>query len=97
MAPGKRVFDSWERQSAPKVEVIYAHIDADPGLIRAAVTETGAVGIVVAGLPTGRAHSGQDTELQLTAERRGVPVVMSNRGGSGRISSMSSTSTPKAP
>jgi L-asparaginase type II len=81
----------------PKVEVIYSHIDADPGLIRAAVTELGAQGVVVAGLATGRAHMAQDAELQQIAERRGIPVVMGNRGGSGRISSTASTSTEAPP
>lgn len=81
----------------PKVEVVYSHIDADPGLIRAAVTQLGAQGVVVAGLATGRAHMGQDAELQQIAERRGIPVVMGNRGGSGRISSTASTSTDAPP
>ena len=70
----------------PSVEIIYSYIDADPKIIRAAVTEAAADGLVVAGFVTGTAHIGQREALE-SAASGGVAVVISTRGSSGRLGS----------
>ena len=71
----------------PNVEIIYSYIDADPKIIRAAITEAAADGLVVAGFLTGTAHIGQREALESAAESGGVAVVISTRGTSGRVGS----------
>ena len=73
----------------PSVEIIYSYIDADPEIIRAAVTEAGADGLVVAGFATGTPHIGQIEALESAAVSGGVPVVIGSRGSSGRLGSRS--------
>ena len=67
----------------PRVDIVYAYADAGPELVEAAVA-AGARGIVVAGFPTGSPTPGIAAALE-TAEAAGVAVVMSHRGGRGRV------------
>lgn len=67
----------------PRVDVVYTYADAGPELVAAAVA-AGAEGIVVAGFPTGSPSPAMDAALR-AAEADGVAVVMSHRGGRGRI------------
>lgn len=67
----------------PRVDIVYTYADAGPELVEAAVA-AGAKGIVVAGFPTGSPTPAMDTALR-QAEADGVAVVMSHRGGRGRV------------
>ncbi len=67
----------------PRVDIIYAYADADGRLAEAAV-EAGAQAIVVAGFPTGAATPAQYETLDRLRDQ-GTIVIMSNRGGLGRI------------
>jgi L-asparaginase len=66
----------------PKVEIVYTYLDANPKLVDIA-RQSGANGIVVAAFPTG--SPGHLTESLKEAEKNGVAVVLSHRGGKGRI------------
>lgn len=70
----------------PVVEILYSYVDASPALVTAAVEQAGAKGLVVAAFATGSAHGGQRPPLVAAAES-GIPVVIGNRGSSGRIAS----------
>jgi L-asparaginase len=72
-----------QARQLPRVDIIYAYADADQVLADAAV-RAGARAIVVAGFPTGDATPAQEDFLKRLQER-GTPVIMSNRGGQGRI------------
>ena len=67
----------------PRVDIIYAYADADGALAEAAV-QAGAQAIVVAGFPTGAATPAQYATLDRLRDQ-GTIVIMSNRGGLGRI------------
>jgi L-asparaginase len=67
----------------PRVDVIYAYADADGALADAAV-KAGAKALVIAGFPTGAATPAQN-QLLGRLKNQGVLVIMSNRGGLGRI------------
>ncbi|MDH3547702.1 MAG: asparaginase [Gammaproteobacteria bacterium] len=67
----------------PRVDIVYTYADAGPELVQAAVA-AGAKGIVVAGFPTGSPTPAIDKALK-KAEGQGVAVVMSHRGGRGRV------------
>jgi L-asparaginase len=67
----------------PRVDIVYTYADAGPELVEAAVA-AGAKGIVVAGFPTGSPNPALGKALT-TAEEQGVAVVMSHRGGRGRV------------
>ncbi|MDX1499776.1 MAG: asparaginase [Woeseiaceae bacterium] len=67
----------------PRVDIVYTWADAGPELIDAAVA-AGAEGLVVAGFPTGSPTPAMEQALK-RAEAEGVAVVMSHRGGLGRI------------
>lgn len=76
-------FDPARLTSLPRVDIIYTYADSDGALIHAAVAH-GAEGIVIAGFPTGAATPAMDGAVrELVA--RGIPVVMTNRGGMGRV------------
>lgn len=77
-------FDIARLQKLPRVEIIYSSVDADGALIDAAVTHANAEGIVVAGFPTGSATPAMEQAMNRAAAK-GIPVVMTNRGGTGRI------------
>lgn len=66
--------------SLPKVDVISAYYDADPGLIQAAIN-LGVKGLVINGLTTrGTPHDAQKPLLESLANQ-GVPIVRTARGG----------------
>ncbi len=67
----------------PRVDIVYTYADAGTELIEAAVA-AGAEGLVVAGFPTGSPTPAMEQALR-AAEAEGVAVVMSHRGGLGRI------------
>jgi len=67
----------------PRVDIVYTYADAGGELVEAAVA-AGAKGIVVAGFPTGSPSPAMGTALE-KAEAAGVAIVMSHRGGRGRI------------
>lgn len=69
--------------SLPRVDIVYTYADAGPELVEAAVA-AGAEGIVVAGFPTGSPTPAIGTALE-DAEALGVAIVMSHRGGRGRV------------
>lgn len=67
----------------PRVDILYAYADADGALAEAAV-QAGAKALVIAGFPTGAASPAQYETLNRLQEA-GTVIVMSNRGGLGRI------------
>jgi L-asparaginase len=76
-------FDIRRLTGLPRVDIIYTYAGADAALIGAAVAH-GAEGIVIAGFPTGAGTPAMDDAVRdLVA--RGIPVVMTNRGGMGRV------------
>jgi L-asparaginase len=77
-------FDIAGLQKLPRVDIIYTYAGADGALIDAAITQAKAEGLVIAGFPTGSGTPAMDeTVNRLVA--KGVPVVMTNRGGMGRV------------
>ncbi len=73
-----------ELDRLPRVDIVATYAGADGTAVRAFV-EAGAQGIVVNGFAfTGRPHHLQEPELGRALER-GVPVVLVNRGGDGRV------------
>ena len=70
----------------PRVDVVAAYVGADDAAARACV-EAGARGLVVNGYAfSGRPAADQDVGLARIAES-GIPIVLVNRGGGGRIPS----------
>lgn len=67
----------------PRVDILYAYADSDGALAEAAV-RAGAKALVIAGFPTGAATPAQYQMLNRLKDQ-GVIVIMSNRGGLGRI------------
>jgi L-asparaginase len=67
----------------PRVDIVYTYAGAGPELVDAAVA-AGAEGIIVAGFPTGSPTPAIATALE-RAEASGIAVVMSHRGGRGRV------------
>jgi len=77
-------FDIARIQKLPRVDIIYTYAGADGALIDAAIAQAKAEGIVIAGFPTGSGTPAMDeTVNRLVA--KGIPVVMTNRGGMGRV------------
>jgi L-asparaginase len=76
-------FDVLRLQKLPRVDIIYTYAGADGALIEAAVAH-GAEGIVIAGFPTGAATPVMDDAIRRTVDR-GIAVIMTNRGGMGRV------------
>lgn len=70
-------------EALPRVDIVYTYAGAGPELVEAAIN-AGARGIVVAGFPTGSPTPGIAAALE-KAEAAGVAVVMSHRGGRGRV------------
>jgi L-asparaginase len=89
-------FDIAGLQKLPRVDVIYAYADADGALIDAAVSQAKAEGLVIAGFPTGSGTPAQDEAVKRVIAR-GVPVVMTNRGGMGRVTETVARSGEKRP
>jgi L-asparaginase len=76
-------FDLTKIQKLPRVEIIYTYVGADGALIDAAVN-LNAEGLVIAGFPTGSGTPAMDQAMKRAAAK-GIPVVMTNRGGMGRV------------
>ena len=68
----------------PKVEIVYSYVDADPAIVELMVDRLDVRGVVVAAFATGAPFSEQAVALEKVANN-GTPVVISNRGNSGRI------------
>jgi len=77
-------FDVGLLQKLPRVDIIYTYAGADGTLIDAAVTQGHAEGLVIAGFPTGSGSPAMDQAVKRVAAK-GIPVVMTNRGGMGRV------------
>ena len=76
-------FDLSRVQKLPRVDIVYTYAGADGALIDAAAA-SGAEGIVIAGFPTGSGTPAMDEAMKRVAAK-GIAVVMTNRGGTGRI------------
>ncbi|HET9405357.1 MAG TPA: asparaginase [Burkholderiales bacterium] len=76
-------FDVLRIEELPRVDIVYTYAGADGALIDAAVAH-GARGIVIAGFPTGVATPVMDESIRRTVAGD-IPVVMTNRGGKGRV------------
>lgn len=77
-------FDVREIHSLPRVDIITAYVGADDAAARACV-EAGARGLVVNGYAfSGRPSADQQEGLARIAAS-GIPVVLVNRGGGGRV------------
>jgi len=77
-------FDVTRLQKLPRVDVIYTYAGADGALMEAAIAQAKAEGLVIAGFPTGSGTPAMD-EVAKRLVARGIPVVMTNRGGMGRV------------
>ena len=77
-------FDVTRLQKLPRVDVIYTYAGADGALMEAAIAQARAEGLVIAGFPTGSGTPAMD-EVTKRFAARGIPVVMTNRGGMGRV------------
>jgi L-asparaginase len=76
-------FDLTKIQKLPRVDIVYTYAGADGALIEAAVANQ-AQGLVIAGFPTGSGTPAMDQAIKRVATK-GIPVVMTNRGGMGRV------------
>lgn len=76
-------FDVGRIGKLPRVDIVYAYFGADGALIDAAVAH-GAEGLVIAGFPTGVGTPAMEEAIRRVAAG-GIPVVMTNRGGMGRV------------
>jgi len=76
-------FDVSRLQKLPRVDIVYTYAGADGALIEAAAA-AGAEGLVIAGFPTGSGTPAMDEAMKRVAAK-GIAVVMTNRGGTGRI------------
>ena len=72
-----------EDRDLPLVDIIYAHANQDGRLIRAAL-ESGAKGIVYAGMGNGSVHKNAFSEIKKHLDK-GVVFVRSSRTGSGKV------------
>jgi L-asparaginase len=64
----------------PRVDIIYTYADADGAFIDASKAD----GLVIAGFPTGSGTPAMDEAVK-RAVAKGIPVVMTHRGGMGRV------------
>lgn len=80
-------FRERDGEAFPRVEVIYSVAGSDGRVTDLLVADGDCRGLVVAALPTGAPSRPVDRETQAAALRRavdrGVPVVLSHRGGAG--------------
>ena len=77
-------FDIARLQKLPRVDIIYTYAGADGTLIDAAIAQGNAEGLVIAGFPTGSGSPAMDEAVKRVVAK-GIPVVMTNRGGMGRV------------
>ena len=89
-------FDISKVDRLPRVDVIYTYAGADGALVDAAVTHAKAAGLVIAGFPTGSGTPGMDEAVK-RATAQGIPVVMTNRGGMGRVAETAGRQGEKRP
>jgi len=82
-APAGAAFDIGAIPAPPRVDVVYAHADADGVPVRACVA-AGARGLVAAGFAPGFVTPEQAAAL-IDAADAGVIVAISTRAGSGRV------------
>jgi L-asparaginase len=82
-AKPRLVFDVTKLERLPRVDIVYTYAGADGALLDAAVNAR-ADGIVIAGFPTGSGTPAMD-EAVARIVAKGIPVVMTNRGGMGRV------------
>ncbi len=76
-------FDVENVQHMPRVEILYIHAGAQPGLAEAAI-QLGAKGLVIAGEGAGSPGNLAKEMAEIVAKRRAV-VVQSSRVGEGRV------------
>jgi L-asparaginase len=81
---GRVIFDLSKIEKLPRVDIIYTYAGADGALLDAAITQAKAEGIIIAGFPTGSGTPAMD-EVVNRLVARGIPVVVTNRGGMGRV------------
>jgi L-asparaginase len=77
-------FDLSGLQRLPRVDIVYTYADADGVLIDAAVERGKAEGLVIAAFPTGSPSPAMEKALERVSAK-GIPVVITNRGGMGRV------------
>jgi L-asparaginase len=68
----------------PRVDIIYTYVDADGALPQAAVERAKAEGLVIAGFASGSPTPAMEETLSGIAAN-GVPIVLSQRAGMGRV------------
>lgn len=76
-------FDVSDRQSLPRVEIVYAYAGAD-GYLVDAVRERGSDGLVLAGFGGGT-YPPAFVEAGVKATQAGMPVVLASRSTAGRV------------
>jgi len=81
-------FDISKLDKLPRVDIVYTYAGADGALIDAAVTQAKANGVVIAGFPTGSGTPAMDEAVKQLTDK-GIAVVMTNRGGLGRVTETS--------
>ena len=89
-------FDISKVDRLPRVDVIYTYAGADGALVDAAVAHAKADGLVIAGFPTGSGTPAMDEAVK-RATAQGIPVVMTNRGGMGRVAETAGRQGEKRP
>lgn len=73
----------------PRVDIVYAAAGIDGEIVKGILGSASPKGIVVAGFPTGEVHPAMETEL-VKASKTGVFVVITSRGGVGRVADIHS-------
>ncbi len=68
----------------PRVDIVYAAAGIDGEIVKGILAAGRPRGIVVAGFPTGETHPAMEAELEKAAAK-GIFVVITNRGGVGRV------------
>jgi L-asparaginase len=89
-------FDIARLQKLPRVDIIYTAAGTDGALIDAAIERAKAEGLVIAGFPTGSGTPAMDEAIKRHAAK-GVPIVMTNRGGMGRVTETAARAGEKRP
>jgi L-asparaginase len=85
-------FDVSGIEDLPRVDILYSYAGASGDLLEWAVEQGKAKGIVIAAFPTGATAQGvdpfepfQDAVAKKLVKEKGIPIVLTNRGGIGRI------------
>jgi len=77
-------FEIGNLERLPRVDILYTYVDADGILLDAAVDKAHAEGLVIAGFASGSPTPPMEATLKDIAAR-GIPVVLSQRAGMGRV------------